>query len=121
MATPCRKCRATKTEPVRHGWRYNLARRFGYRLRTCSRCRRYRLVPLSQSADLPNDEQLEHLADDELESGPTGPVCPRCGKSDYRRSRRRWWERLLRRPPMVRCRTCRTRFPIREKTVHAAA
>jgi len=36
--------------------------------------------------------------------------CPRCGSRAYRRSRRRWFERLLRRPPMARCRSCRFRF-----------
>jgi len=39
-------------------------------------------------------------------------ACPRCGKQDYQRSRRRWWERVIRRGPMVRCRACRARFPM---------
>ena len=37
--------------------------------------------------------------------------CPRCGSTAYRRSRRRWFERLLRRPRMARCLRCRHRFP----------
>lgn len=128
MATPCRKCGATKTEPSRHGPMHRLARRFGYRLRRCARCHRMRLVPLDEPRDFPNDERLEGLdtsghesPPDEALKEPAGPTCPRCGKSDYRRSRRRWWEHLLHRPHMVRCRSCRTRFPLPDKTLRAAA
>ncbi len=38
------------------------------------------------------------------------PRCPRCDSTAVRRSRRRWYERLLKFPPMARCRKCRTRF-----------
>jgi hypothetical protein len=37
--------------------------------------------------------------------------CPKCGSTNYHRSRRRWYERLLRRPRMARCSRCRHRFP----------
>lgn len=120
MATPCRKCGATKTEAVGHGLLYNLARKFGYRLRKCSRCQRRRLLPPHASKDSPprsnsqlrDSEALEFAAEDANEKEPErSDVCPRCGQKDYRRSRRRWWERLTRRPPMVRCRACRRRFP----------
>ena len=37
--------------------------------------------------------------------------CPKCGSSSYRRSRRRWYERLVRRPRMARCLYCNHRFP----------
>ena len=38
-------------------------------------------------------------------------LCPKCGNSKYRRSRRRWYERLLDRPRMARCLKCTHRFP----------
>jgi len=38
-------------------------------------------------------------------------LCPKCGSTLYRRSRRRWWERLIKRPRMARCRKCDHRFP----------
>ena len=38
-------------------------------------------------------------------------LCPRCGSSDYHRSRRRWYERLTRRRRMARCMKCNFRFP----------
>ena len=38
-------------------------------------------------------------------------LCPKCGSGVYRRSRRRWHERLLRRPRMARCLKCGHRFP----------
>ena len=38
--------------------------------------------------------------------------CPFCGNMRYRRSRRRWYERvLLKRPRMARCLKCAKRFP----------
>ncbi len=37
--------------------------------------------------------------------------CPKCGSHNFRRSRRRWYERLLRRGRMARCSKCRHRFP----------
>jgi hypothetical protein len=38
-------------------------------------------------------------------------LCPKCGSILYRRSRRRWWERLMGRPRMARCLRCDHRFP----------
>ena len=38
-------------------------------------------------------------------------LCPKCGSTVYRRSRRRWYERLVRRPRMARCLKCDHRFP----------
>jgi hypothetical protein len=38
-------------------------------------------------------------------------LCPKCGSSVYRRSRRRWYERLVKRPKMARCLKCDHRFP----------
>jgi hypothetical protein len=38
-------------------------------------------------------------------------LCPRCGGTVYRRSRRRWYERFLNRPKMARCLRCDNRFP----------
>jgi rubredoxin len=37
--------------------------------------------------------------------------CPDCGSTFYRRSRRRFFERLLKRPRMARCLRCNHRFP----------
>jgi len=38
-------------------------------------------------------------------------LCPKCGSTIYRRSRRRWYERLAKRPRMARCLKCDHRFP----------
>jgi hypothetical protein len=38
-------------------------------------------------------------------------VCIKCGNNYYRRSRRRWYEKLLKRPRMARCLKCDHRFP----------
>ena len=38
-------------------------------------------------------------------------LCPKCGSTLYRRSRRRWYERLVKRPKMARCLKCDHRFP----------
>jgi hypothetical protein len=122
MATPCKKCGATKVESIYHGFFYKLARSYGYRLCVCSRCKRRRLIPLHRSSaakpEAVSSESLEEIA-----APPPEPQehthkahdptlkCPKCGKSDYRRSRRQWWEHLIGRPHMYRCRACRSRFP----------
>jgi hypothetical protein len=38
-------------------------------------------------------------------------LCTKCGSTLYHRSRRRWFERLLKRPKMARCMKCNHRFP----------
>jgi hypothetical protein len=38
-------------------------------------------------------------------------LCPKCGNKKYRRSRRRWYERWLKRPRMARCLKCAHRYP----------
>ena len=129
LATPCPKCGATKTESARHGMLYRVARMFGYRLRICSRCRRKRFLPRDHSRTGESQEGLTQPAaagppagdvsagqptlDEESKPAPAGrpDACPRCGKYDFRRSHRRFWERLIGRGRMVRCRNCRYRFP----------
>jgi hypothetical protein len=138
MAAPCSRCGATKTESVRHGLMYKLARRFGYRLRKCGRCRRLRLIPLdnysahrsdttshepdtssgvTESADKPLKPELDRAAAGaekvrpEVQSVKNSRRCPRCGATEFRRSRRNLLEHILFRPKMARCRNCRFRFP----------
>ena len=106
MGTPCRKCGAEKTENVHHGLMYSLAKALGYRLRICSRCHRFRLFPRHGERAVTTQEPRP--VSKTQEKG----ACPKCGKSDYRRSRRHLWERLLFRRRMVRCRACKTRFPM---------
>jgi hypothetical protein len=38
-------------------------------------------------------------------------LCPKCGSTLYRRSHRRWYEKLVKRPKMARCMKCDHRFP----------
>lgn len=38
-------------------------------------------------------------------------VCPKCGSTVFRRSHRRWYERLFGRARMARCMRCDRRFP----------
>lgn len=113
MAAPCRKCGATKTEPVRPGLRHKFARKLGYELRKCARCWKLRLID-RRSRDI-------SVADSAIESDVVSAPslrddfhgCPRCGDKHFHRSQRYWFERvLLRRPPMARCSACRYRFPI---------
>ena len=107
MATPCKKCGAEKTEDVQHGLLYAGAKLLGYRLRMCSRCHRLRLVPRH-----PAKRSGEKSAPVSLPLRPLTGACPNCGKIDYRRSRRTLGEHVLLRGPMVRCRGCRTRYPL---------
>ena len=54
----------------------------------------------------------EHAEEAEVEEEPDEyQMCPRCGGTNFRRSRRRWWERLLKYPRMARCMKCDHRFP----------
>jgi hypothetical protein len=120
MAAPCSRCGATKTEPIRRGWRQSLARGFGYDLRKCARCRKLRLI------DCGARTASSGAASSAPEPGAHGPAygpgafrdpddfhgCPRCGGPEFHRTRRRWLERVLSRPRMARCRACGYRFPI---------
>jgi len=38
-------------------------------------------------------------------------LCPKCGSAAFRRSRRKWYEKIFKRPRMARCLKCRRRFP----------
>lgn len=119
MVEPCPKCGATKTETGSHDLIYALAKLFGYRVRLCSRCQRRRFLPRHSSNTAEAAEESKPtletpVAEVEKKPGdpdPSGPGCPSCGKVDYRRSHRRIWERLSGRGAMVRCRSCRFRFP----------
>ena len=128
MVPPCQKCGATRTESVRHRYpvRYALARGFGYRLRLCGRCNRLRLIrkdffehahsePPADALPFPDTElPLEPPTpepQEEAAAPETQVFCPHCGSAKYRRSKRRWYERLVGRPPMARCRVCYRRFP----------
>lgn len=124
MAAPCRKCGATKTEPVRTGLRHKLARQFGYELRKCARCRKLRLLSRRKKRSADADAGLEEgasataaeasAAEDAVAFyDPDGfNGCPRCGEMKFHRSRRGWVERaVLRHPPMARCSGCGYRFP----------
>jgi len=136
MIPPCPKCGATKTDPVPHGFRYNLARAFGYRLQQCSRCRAARYLrrhskkPSGSSQGKqpmsvpPYEENAGRLVrpevGPELEGHPvavadfpSGDVfhCPACGSRRYHRTERTTRERMLRGAPMARCESCGLRFP----------
>jgi hypothetical protein len=73
------------------------------------------MKPSDSSEELRGNEVPSHRmsigvadATDELEDYR---LCPKCGSTLYRRSRRRWWERLLKRRRMARCLKCDHRFP----------
>jgi hypothetical protein len=128
MVPPCRKCGATRAESVRHRYplRYSIVKVFGYRLRLCARCNRLRLIPQQflekQASELPVSPVPASAVEQPLEPPNLEPeesakvfdhsqACPDCGATKYHRSRRRWYEHLMGRPPMARCRVCDHRFP----------
>ena len=159
MASPCRHCGATKTESVHHGFIYDTVQLFGYHLRRCSSCNRWRLFksgdpPRRRPEEMTVEELRERFnqqiaatsrkpsaapeapggemaSDSSEKSGGPGTqpsrssirrveatyegddyrFCPKCGSSHYHRSRRRWYERLVRRRRMARCMKCNHRFP----------
>ncbi|MGH9431602.1 MAG: hypothetical protein ACRD3T_08670 [Terriglobia bacterium] len=122
MASPCKRCGATKTEPVRRDWTYHLVEALGYRLRACSNCRRKRIVP--KRVFTPNGQGGVYQADASTKNGELPPSpgqvdfdpdgfsgCPRCGDKQFERTHRTWLERRLNRPLMARCLSCSQRFP----------
>ena len=158
MGIACPRCGTETTDPVTHGFAYNLCRKFGYHLRRCANCHRRRLLKHRTNHHHSNEPEMEELSQDysrqlerasprplatnEISDGnpasdmnnksglpsavpslpPEGNVespkrvgnyymCPTCGSTDCHRSRRRWWERLIKRPPMARCHRCNHRFP----------
>lgn len=124
MPAPCRKCGATKTEPVRRGLTYQFFRVLGYRLRKCARCRQRRLVAESVFQRRNSGVPLPSYAAATGRSGEDQPAsfraadfdpdgfdgCPRCGGRDFKQTPRNGLERLLGRAPMARCRSCDRRF-----------
>ena len=137
MIPPCPKCGATKTDPVPHNFKYNLARALGYRLQKCSRCRAARYLPRhskrrhapSQSGKqpisvTPSGERAGRSAGPGEGLGLEGhPVaadfpngdtlhCPTCGSEAYHRTERTSEERELHAAPMARCERCGARFPL---------
>src|SRR5208337_1908815 len=159
MSSPCPRCGTVKTESVRHGFIHNTFWRWGYHLRRCSFCNRWRLFKRAdRNRPHPDDMTVEELqerfqrkiaeasrktdeapetAGGNMETGSsqesrepeTQPsrssvgvaeavdeveeyrLCPKCRGAVYRRSRRRWYERLMKRPKMARCMKCDHRFP----------
>jgi len=138
MALPCRKCGATKTEPVRRGTVYKIAWALGYRLRQCSRCRKLRLIRRQDdkspdSSKLREDTAAVAQIGEEKGAAKTAKentqpkvapqvtpadssrrgmrCCPDCGSTKYHRTKRTALEHLLLRPRMARCELCRSRFP----------
>ncbi len=160
MPAPCPRCGATKTERIRAGVRYELARLLGYELNQCAGCRRLRFLrrharrrenvpansaPATRRAGRSSaqEERAENRAPEgtpvtaSIAGGAaqdaSGPLvadretphtharrndsdglsgCPRCGSKRYRRSRRRWLERVMGRAPMARCKACGYRFAL---------
>ena len=126
MIFPCPKCGGTKTDPVPHNLKYNLARAFGYRLQRCSRCHAARFMRIHRKRSLGASLLVDETGSsawlvEERESPATAadssdcnlPHCPDCGSTSYHRTRRTTAEQMLRRPPMARCESCGTRFPYR--------
>lgn len=159
MASPCPRCGTTKTESVRHGFVHDKLWNFGYHLRRCSFCNRWRVFKRADpNRPHPDDLTVEELQEsfnrriarslgeeDATAEGRGGnmdsdsskepsemetqdstssvgvevttdevedyQLCPKCGSTLYHRSRRRWYERLLKRPRMARCLKCDHRFP----------
>ncbi|HLY63275.1 MAG TPA: hypothetical protein VKV95_21225 [Terriglobia bacterium] len=109
-AAPCRRCGSTKTGSARRGLLYNIANLCGYRLRLCGGCRRLRLISRTQEAE-PEVIRAAEVVTPAAAPPSNSPACPYCGSGDFRRSRRRWFDHLLKRPKMARCRQCHRRFP----------
>ena len=138
MSSPCPKCGATKTDPVRHGLRYKLVWAFGYRLHKCAGCRGPRFLPRHDGKS-PHSLKLgkeaatvAHVAEERgaLRTAAENPEpkvtkqvtaadspgrglrrCPVCGSTQYHRTKRTTLEHLLLRRRMARCENCGLRFP----------
>src|SRR6266699_338048 len=94
---PCRKCAATKTGSVRRGLLSKVVRTFGYRLRACGGCHRLRLVRRQPEGEPETIRQpVSKLPFPPRAKNTVG--CPYCGSTDFRRSHRRWYDRLMKRP-----------------------
>ena len=95
---------------------YRLTQVFSYKSGVARAYRRWFLVKRpAESSGLVNDEPRENLQ----RSGQPNKArrviqkgCPYCGSRHHRRSRRRFMERLLHRPPMARCVACSHRFSL---------
>lgn len=66
MASPCPRCGHTKTESVRHGFIHNTLWDWGYHLRRCSFCNRWRLFRRTNlderhPDDMTREELQEHF------------------------------------------------------------
>ncbi len=109
MATPCRRCGTTKTEPVSRGALRGLARVLGFKLRRCARCQRRRWL---REKDFRRAGKASVIAT----APPPDPDgyngCPRCGADEFITVSRNLVERLLRRAPMARCKSCGKRFSV---------
>jgi len=138
MSSPCPKCGATKTDPVRHGLRYKLVWAFGYRLHRCAGCRGPRFIPRHDGksprslelgkeaatvAHVAEERGALKTAEEKLAPKVTKQVtaadssnrglrcCPVCGSTQYHRTKRTTLEHLLLRRRMARCENCGLRFP----------
>jgi hypothetical protein len=62
METPCPRCGTTKTESVRHGFIHGTLWNWGYHLRRCSFCNRWRIFKRADRNQLhPDDMTVEDL------------------------------------------------------------
>ena len=137
MEIPCKRCGAVKTERI-YGIEDQLARLFGYKARECGGCRRLRWIPLEPNgreahpparrrhrrrkeasvvsgsgavavAASPG-RRSEGLPENSADDDPEPIRCPQCGTDRVRPSRRTFFERLLGKGKMMRCRKCGKRF-----------
>lgn len=116
-ALQCRKCGSTKMGSAHNELLSKLARALGYRLKRCGGCHRLRLLPAHPKSD---PRAIRQPVDSPDVAAKTAK-CPYCGSADTRRSRRRWYDRLMKRPRMARCRACRRRFRRRQAIPSDAA
>lgn len=135
MIKPCRKCKSVKVARLPYNFVRAVTKLFRLRLAVCANCGRWRVMPRgemkrrrranSQSPQLelvetsaPAGKRVEEIRSAKRTS--TSATCPRCGSQEIRRSHRTFWENLSGSPPMMRCRSCRHRFPYEHDRVKAA-